>query len=215
MSCERFNEYELGTIGPEEFEEHLQVCTFCQSQVRMDAELMSRARALRQPIQAPHLWEHIEKSLQKEKRGSFVKTAPLFRRKYFLLAPAAALLLMAIAAGFYFGLKAQSSRHPGLIARESLAKVEQKEREYIRAIRDLERQALPKMASLEEDLSYLYRDRLETIDDQIASCQEALAGNPANAHMRRYLLVALQDKKQTLSEILSSEKQVQKTEKKI
>jgi hypothetical protein len=47
----------------------------------------------------------------------------------------------------------------------------------------------------------LYRDRLETIDAQIARCQEALAENPSNAHIRRYLLAALQDKKETLREL--------------
>jgi hypothetical protein len=49
----------------------------------------------------------------------------------------------------------------------------------------------------------LYRDKLETIDAQIERCKEALALNPASAHIRRYLLAALQDKKGTLAELLS------------
>jgi len=49
----------------------------------------------------------------------------------------------------------------------------------------------------------LYREKLETIDAQIERCQEALAANPANAHIRRYLLAALQDKKAALADLLS------------
>ena len=54
------------------------------------------------------------------------------------------------------------------------------------------------------ELMLLYRDRLETIDDQIEQCREALSENPANAHIRRYMLAALQDKKETLKELLET-----------
>ncbi len=50
----------------------------------------------------------------------------------------------------------------------------------------------------------LYRDKLAVIDGQIEKCQEALERNPGNAHIRRYFLAALQDKKQTLAEALGS-----------
>jgi hypothetical protein len=61
------------------------------------------------------------------------------------------------------------------------------------------------MADMNLELMLLYRDRLETIDDQIEQCREALSENPGNAHIRRYMLAALQDKKQTLKELLESE----------
>ena len=59
-----------------------------------------------------------------------------------------------------------------------------------------------KMESLDLNLALLYRDKLETIDSQIERCKDALQDNPANTHIRRYLLAALDDKKQTLREIL-------------
>jgi hypothetical protein len=91
------------------------------------------------------------------------------------------------------------------MAKKALARVEQKEQDYLKAIQDLEKQALPKMAGMDLKLVFLYRDRLETIDAQIKQCQEALALNPANAHIRRYLMMALIDKKETLAEILDPE----------
>ena len=61
------------------------------------------------------------------------------------------------------------------------------------------------MADLNLDFVFLYRTRLETIDAQIVQCREALALNPANAHIRRYLIAALKEKKDTLAEVLSLE----------
>jgi hypothetical protein len=113
-------------------------------------------------------------------------------------------VLVAAGLGIYFGFKALS-RPPssGLLARQAMAKVEKIEREHMQAIEELEKKALPKMASLDLEMMLLYRDKLETIDAQIERCKEALASNPANAHIRRYLLAALQDKKGTLAELLS------------
>jgi len=59
------------------------------------------------------------------------------------------------------------------------------------------------MAGLDLELDSLYRDRLGTIDAQIARCREALKSNPANAHIRRYLMAALRDKRETLTEVLN------------
>jgi len=77
-----------------------------------------------------------------------------------------------------------------------------KEGEYIQAINELEKTARPKLAGMDLQMMSLYRDRLAAIDSQLERCKEALASNPANAHIRRYLLAALQDKKQTLAEVL-------------
>jgi hypothetical protein len=73
----------------------------------------------------------------------------------------------------------------------------------MKAIEELEKQTIPRMASMNIELMLLYRDRLETIDDQIKRCREALSENPANTHIRRYMLAALQDKKETLMELAS------------
>jgi len=80
--------------------------------------------------------------------------------------------------------------------------VERAERSYSRAIDELEALARPRLAALDPDRMFLYRDRLGIIDEQIEQCRAELAGNPANAHVRRYLLAALQDKKKTLEALL-------------
>lgn len=201
MSCHKFKKYELGKIEEREFKDHLKSCATCQAEMKQDAWLMSLAKSLKQPVKAPFLWGRIENTLKEEEKareGTLVKG---YRWRLFPALGAAVLFLMIISAGLYF-LLSQRTGEPRLLAEKALVKVEKKEGQYLQAIVELEERVLPKMASLNLELMLLYRDRLETIDDQINRCKEALAENPANAHIRRYLLAALQDKRETLSEIL-------------
>lgn len=73
---------------------------------------------------------------------------------------------------------------------------------YESAIAELEKVVSVKMSALDLELMFLYRDRLETINAQIVQCKEAISTNPANSHIRRYLLMALQDKQETMKELL-------------
>jgi hypothetical protein len=115
---------------------------------------------------------------------------------------ALALVSVGLAAWLLF-LRPSSGSASGLMADAALARVETEEREYAAAIAELEAKAGPKLAEMDFSLMALYRDRLETIDSQIERCREAIDRNPWNAHIRGYMLAALQDKKETLREILS------------
>jgi hypothetical protein len=216
MSCKELERYDQGEMDEAEFARHAASCSFCQQALELDEEVMSLAKTLRQPVEAPRLWSHIEEALRKEmaeeqrlapepqmKKKPRLEH-PSFRWRFLRLAAAAAALLVVAGIGIYFGLKS-SAPSSGLLAQKTLARVEQKEQEYLKAIEDLENQALPRMVDLNLDLVFLYRTRLETIDAQIEQCREALALNPANAHIRRYLMAALQDKKETLVEVMSLE----------
>jgi hypothetical protein len=207
MSCDQFDKFELGNIGEKEFKEHLKECSACQEQVEHDERLKSLVKLLKEPIEAPGLWTRIERTLyeeQQRKEGSWVRR---IRWRPVPLIPVAGITLIAACILLYTWLS------PGLgesklLAQGALEKVEKKETEYIKAIVDLEKTVLPKMEELDMELSLLYKDKLETINSQIKLCKEALSENPANAHIRRYLLAALQDKKQTLNEIMISHQQI-------
>ncbi len=216
MSCKQLERYDRGETNEAEFARHAAACSICQQALELDEQVMSLAKSFRQPVEAPRLWGRIEEDLRKEmaekqppapepqiKKKTRVER-PSLRWRLLRLAPAAAVLLAVVGIGLYLGLKS-SAPPSGLLARKALARVEQKEHEYMKAIEDLEKQVLPHMADLNLDLVFLYRTRLETIDAQIEQCREALALNPANAHIRQYLMAALRDKKETLAEVLSLE----------
>jgi len=204
MSCNKFKKYEFGKLSQNEFQQHLKTCAVCQERMKQDTRMLSLAKSLKRPVESPHLWDRIEESLREEQHKRKHTEVKDSRWSLLRLLPAAAAALLIISIGFYFLLRPETGKS-GILTESGLAKVEKKEREYIEAIEELEEQTLPKMADMNLELMLLYRDRLETIDDQIERCREALSENPGNAHIRSYMLDALQDKKQTLKELLESE----------
>jgi hypothetical protein len=199
MNCAYLDKFDQGAMDETEFRKHAVACPTCREALELDQDVMSLAKSLKQEIEAPRLWDRIEKSLAAE-----MTKKHRFSRRLFRLVPAMVALMLIVWLGISNILKNRAPSS-GLMAKKALARVEQKEQDYLKAIQDLEKQALPKMAGMDLKLVFLYRDRLETIDAQIKQCQEALALNPANAHIRRYLMMALIDKKETLAEILDPE----------
>lgn len=216
MNCKELEKYDRGDLDEVEFERHAATCQVCQQALQIDREIVTRAKQLRQPINAPLLWDRIDQALRKEKDKDLLlspQTPVPWEQKrervshswrFVRIVSTAAVFLAIVGIGIFFGVKS-SSPSSGLLAQKALIRVEQKEQEYQKAIDALERQALSQMDDLNLEIVFLYRTRLETIDAQIEQCREALALNPANAHIRRFLMAALQDKKETLVEVLSLE----------
>lgn len=202
MSCNRYEAYELGQIEHRVFMEHLVSCSVCRERVEQDARLMALAKSLKRPLSSPMLWARIEKSLVAEKRTGERSRLFGFQRRTVVLLRAAAMVIVMVSAGILLWPKSPPSS--GLLAESALKRVERQEMAYIKAIEALEERVHPKLEEMDIELALLYRDRLETIDAQIEDCREALSKNPANSHIRRYMLAALQDKKETLWELLRS-----------
>ena len=203
MSCDQFRKFELDQIDEVTFKDHLQSCESCRKQVSEDTRLLSIAKSMKRPIKAPLLWNRIEKSLEAERKNSSFERIIHFDTKYYRVFRIAAVVLIAIGVGYFGGTKI-STGNARLLSNSALSRVEKSEQNYIDAIAELEKKVEPRMADLDVEMMLLYRDRLETIDNQIRHCREALLNNPANAHIRRYMLAALQDKKETLIELLHS-----------
>jgi len=201
MNCDFYRRHELGKIDDDDFQRHARHCEACKKLIELDVRVLAEARGLKQTIAAPLLWPKIENSLRAAKQAKQRKWAEVFEVRTGVVLRLAAVLILAIGVGAYFFLRHEpgSSR---LLAGTALKQVEEKERDYEEAISEMERLAEPQLAKLDADLMVLYRDRLETIDAQIVRCKAAAARNPANAHIRRYLLAALQDKQQTLQELV-------------
>jgi len=213
MSCDQFDRHRNGEVTAEDFTRHARDCAECREQTALDARLDREITALRDPVGADALWEKIEASLVREKQLAAEKGAgkrapegprliAFLSRRWPVLIPAgAALLVLAVLGIRVFRSPAAPS---GILAREALARVESTEKEYLGAIESLESQARPKIAAMDLQEMSLYKDKLAVIDAQIVKCREALASNPGNAHIRRYLLAALQDKRQALADALGS-----------
>ncbi|MFH1942217.1 MAG: hypothetical protein ABIL68_08925 [bacterium] len=203
MRCDQHERYEMGNIDEAAFRRHLEECRFCRDLVEQDARLMSLVQSLKQPISSEHLWERIRRSLEAEQVEREEPRVYTFWRRAFPILRVAAVLIAAVVLGVMFWPKKRVEAS-GLLTQSALERVEQREQAYVRAIAELESLAKGRLTGMDVELALLYRDRLETIDAQVERCREALTGNPANAHIRRYMLAALQDKKETLNELLES-----------
>jgi hypothetical protein len=192
-----------------------------REQAELDARLDKEIAAMRSPVADDGLWTRIEAALVREMERTAETAAEaaavppgtrapgrtrldalgdFFRRRWPVLVPAAASLILAMVVGI--AVSRRPAAPSGLLAGRALAEVERIEKDHLAAIESLERQVRPKLASSMTEETALYEDRLAVIDAQIDRCRLVLASNPANAHVRRYLLAALRDKRQTLADAL-------------
>ena len=194
MSCDRYREREIGRLEEEAFQAHLKDCPDCRESLREDEIIDELAANLAEVTEPPFLWERVEAGLRAEQQRT--------RRRTWIYR-AAAVLVVSLGLG---ALMQQGRGIPepatGLYTAEALEKVRDREREYAAAIEELEQIAGERMQRMDPELALLYRDKIATIDTQIDRCLQALHGNPANTHIRRYLLLALRDKRETLEEIV-------------
>lgn len=209
MKCNKYTLYWLGKISEKNFEEHLRTCDECSQALAFDGIIDREAQKLPAPESTPWLWAKIEDGLKREKEKPLSLSLTRFLShivtpKRHLAFKIAALLIITIGVSYLFLIRPMSTRPEprNFLTSSALVRVEAMEREYERAIAELEKLTLPLVANADTDLLLLYRDKLETIDTQIERCKEALIHNRANAHIRRYLLAAYQDKTETLSELL-------------
>ena len=192
MKCTQYEQFERGKINLEAFHQHIQSCAECRENLQQDEFLLDAAASLNHHLDSPDLWPEIEQQLTEAKRNRtflfpFLKIAVLF-------------LIGASIAVYFYGTPQPQSKP--LLSSKALQDVEKKENEYLISIMRLEKIAVVRMDDIDMNLALLYRDKLEIIDSQIEKCRDALKRNPANSHIRRYLLAALNEKKDTLKEIL-------------
>lgn len=198
MNCDKYEKRELGQLDELSFQRHAGTCDTCQARQSEDARLLGLARELERPAESPQLWGRIEASLETARQ----QQARPSRRVWMYRAAAVLVVGAGLGALVQQGAGNNQKADPGLYSSQALAKARNSQQEYAAAVAELEQVAGARFELMDMELAILYRDKIETIDTQIARCQDALRRNPANTHIHRYLLAALQDKRETLEEVL-------------
>lgn len=198
MSCIYFQHDSLHTLSETEIKDHIKSCSLCADRVSFENKILQEAHDLTPINVDKDLWSKIEINLKDKTNSKNIFI--LFWKHKIVFTAAASLFILASLFTFYFFTPVNST---GVLSHAAILKVEFSEQNYLQAIEDLEEEAQPILANLEFDLMLLYHDKLETIQTQINLCREAINKNPGNAHIRRYMLAALQDKKETLNEIIN------------
>ena len=89
-----------------------------------------------------------------------------------------------------------------MLKNSALAEVERTERDYMKAIDALAKQAGPELDSSATPMMASYKEKLIVLDSAIDELRAEAGRNPSNAHLRYQLLAMYQEKQQTLQEIL-------------
>lgn len=205
MTCDRYAAWQTDRLDEVSFKRHMLECDSCQQATAQDARLVQLARELPRPDKAPRLWDRIEQTLSAETLSAETLSAgaPASRRRSVWIYGAAATLVVGLGLSAAWVTSDDTPAvTPNLYTSAALEKVRDSEREHLAAIEALSRVADARIERLDLELMVLYRDKIQTIDTQIARCLQALERNPANSHIHRYLFLALQDKKETLQEVL-------------
>jgi hypothetical protein len=212
MTCHEYRRYCHGEIHADEFEAHRETCEACSEAAALDELITCKAKEIPAPTSAPGLWTRIahELELEESRPGwkGWLESLPavgLFGPRRHMAWRLAAVAALALAVGItaFQVLRPSEPAPRNVLTEKALDRVEALEVEYELAIGRLEAIAAPMMAEADTELILRYRDRLETIDSQIRRCQAVLAEDGANAHVRRYLLAAYRDKRETLTQLLA------------
>jgi len=202
MNCQAYREYSMGDMPAIEFDTHCESCRECREALALDSLIEDQARQIQVPTTAPGLWDRI--ALEAGQDQKVVRPRFAMPRSVWQVAASLVFVIGLGLGSLWLMQPEEASRRPrNLLASDALAHVEAVEDEYIAAIGELERLAEPIIAAGNTELHLRYRARLETIDAQIRRCQAVLAEDNANAHVRRYLLAAYQDKTETLTQLLA------------
>jgi len=195
MNCQQYELWAMSNLSDPEFAAHRKTCPECQSAYKIDEQLMASAANLNTNIRIPDQWPAIENEIHRIKSRN--KRLKLIR--YSLIAAASLLVIFTF---FFQWSEPVDITQERILDRTALEYVKSAEETYLQALESLEARAENRLQNTDDQLTSLYKQKLDVIDQQIKRCRNALEYNPANAHIRRFLLAALETKQNTLYEII-------------
>lgn len=199
MLCDLCTNNTLHLLSDDELEQHIQNCPWCAEHKEWDLKLLQQAAKLEPIKTTDELWGKIEGALLSQKKSD-IKITRQWGYKIWLIA--ASLFLAIISSSLVLIFQATNTSE-NILSAAAIIKVEINEHSYVKSIEELEKTADSRLSDFDTDLMLLYKDKLATIDSQILKCRREIEKNPGNGHIRRYMLSALQDKKETLKEIIN------------
>jgi tetratricopeptide (TPR) repeat protein len=205
----------LLSAGQEEaLRHHLEKCAKCR-ELSLDFEIIVReAKRLPQLEPTPASWQKISAGVGQYERPAKSLAAADWRRRPGLFqtvrwryALAAALALVIV--GGILVVEFRSRQIDAGVKKGSvdftLAKLEEAQRYYEKAIQALSEAVKSPKNSLDPLLAEVFKDNLEAMDASIQACREMIKKDPNNLAARSYLLTAYREKVSFLEQMVSVE----------
>jgi len=193
-------------------EKHLYTCSACRKILEDFREIAKSARGLEELTPPRQTWLKIRERLTPEEQR--VLTLHPQKRMWFgyLFFPpklkyalSAALLLVFVASAVTIGLKYSGGN--GILGKKdpmryTLAKLDEAERHYKKAIKALWEAVSSQEGNLTAEVAEVFRKNLEIIDSSIIACRETVLQEPENIDARSFLLAAYREKVDFLQEMM-------------
>ncbi len=212
MTCNKaqryISEYVDGTLGARQaaaLERHLERCAGCREVLEDFRAMKLSAAELPAPEPGDEVWSRIRTGLVRAaasakrpetspSRGLFglAWTSPALR-----LAGAAALALILVASGVLIGTRLGrhgGSAQPADPEAYTLAKLDEAETYYQKAIRSLSEAFAAQKGTMVPQVAEVFERNLAVIDATIQACRQAVLKEPDDLQARNYLLAAYMDK---------------------
>lgn len=197
-------------------EEHAKDCPACAEEIRAWKALSTAAEELRDYREDPQLWMKIERALKEKgeqraaKERFWERWASWRGLSVGWQTALAGALVVALAIGSVYVVRQRTTPgepgHNWFLKNTALAEVERTERDYMKAIDTLAKEAAPELDSPATPLMASYKEKLMVLDSAIDELRSEAGRNPSNAHLRYQLLAMYQEKQETLQEVLETKR---------
>jgi hypothetical protein len=185
--------------------EHAKVCDACRRELWLWSEMSAVAPGLREEWETPDLWPKVRETLAAEQKAAKRRNTG-WHRDWRILAGVAAVLAIAVSVLImkYSQPAAAPKAQPDsdFLTEQTLKEVEQTEAAYRASIDKLSRLAQPRLDASESAVAIAAREKLMTLDSEIANVRSTVNHNRFNAQLQADLAVLYRDKQDTLKEIL-------------
>ena len=204
ITCNQFDDllYDATPLAMETAARHAGECASCAETLASWNEIEATAKSMHTTWQSDMLWPRIERAIRKEKRTP--------SRRLWQIA-ASFLIVLSLGGTMFYALRLQTRKaafDQRIMVLGAVDDADKAEREYKRAIGNLETLAEPTLDEASTPLMVSYKEKLMLLDDAIAECQSNIDHNRQNAHLRRQLLSMYSEKQQTLRDVLREDSHV-------
>lgn len=190
-------------------EEHMAGCPDCRKLAQDFRKIAGRAPHVPSPDPRDETWGKIQVRLEALRSGTGVPpygraaASPSFRWGFVV---GAAAVLAVVAGALMIGprFRERAPIASQLDAQEyTLAKLEEAEMHYQRAIKALAEAVAVQGEPLDPKLAEVFRANLKIVNASITACKQAVLDNPRDLESRRFLLAAYQEKADLLDKMMS------------
>jgi anti-sigma factor RsiW len=185
-------------------ERHLSGCADCRAVLEDFRALVETGPALEGPEPGEAVWSRIRARLESREGGLADARVPALRLRAFgwgapalKFAAAAALALVLVAAGVFYGIRIGRSGVRERIAdpeKYTLAKLDEAERYYQQAIMSLSEAFAAQKGQMIPQVADVFERNLAVVDATIQACRQAVLKEPDDMQARNSLLAAYMDK---------------------